>query len=231
MEKMEGVETTENETQIPPLLNEDERRILDVYDRLEELQLEIALLQAQGVLSKEVPQEASEKDIAAAKQELLQAKSHYLLRSNVIESVLIAPPILQAVHAGDKATVVEQDLFPLIQKRDQLAINLTKLSTEARSARDELTKVEVENVMIVRRNAELATTMLALAEEADTQRKEDIQDPALRHQLDELEAEMKRSRQKWRIMKGTASAIIAGSGVDWARNPDLLDIVLDNEGE
>ncbi|KAJ5047270.1 uncharacterized protein L3040_003106 [Drepanopeziza brunnea f. sp. 'multigermtubi'] len=230
MEKMEGVETTENETQIPPLLNEDERRILDVYDRLEELQLEIALLQAQGVLSK-VPQEASEKDIAAAKQELLQAKSHYLLRSNVIESVLIAPPILQAVHAGDKATVVEQDLFPLIQKRDQLAINLTKLSTEARSARDELTKVEVENVMIVRRNAELATTMLALAEEADTQRKEDIQDPALRHQLDELEAEMKRSRQKWRIMKGTASAIIAGSGVDWARNPDLLDIVLDNEGE
>ncbi|EKD15749.1 hypothetical protein MBM_05760 [Drepanopeziza brunnea f. sp. 'multigermtubi' MB_m1] len=231
MEKMEGVETTENETQIPPLLNEDERRILDAYDRLEELQLEIALLQAQGVLSKEVPQEASEKDIAAAKQELLQAKSHYLLRSNVIESVLIAPPILQAVHAGDKATVVEQDLFPLIQKRDQLAINLTKLSTEARSARDELTKVEVENVMIVRRNAELATTMLALAEEADTQRKEDIQDPALRHQLDELEAEMKRSRQKWRIMKGTASAIIAGSGVDWARNPDLLDIVLDNEGE
>ncbi|KAI9050885.1 hypothetical protein LZ554_005002 [Drepanopeziza brunnea f. sp. 'monogermtubi'] len=230
MEKMEGVETTEKETPIPPLLNEDERRILDVYDRLEELQLEIALLQAQGVLSK-VPQDASENDIAAAEQELLKAKSHYLLRSNVIESVLIAPPILQAVHAGDKATVVEQDLFPLIQKRDQLATKLTQLSTEARSARDELTKVEVENAILVRHNAELATTMLALAEEADTQRKEDIQDPELRHQLDELEAEMKRSRQKWRIMKGTASAIIAGSGVDWARNPDLLDIVLDNEGE
>ncbi len=73
--------------------------------------------------------------------------------------------------------------------------------------------------------------MLALAEEANTQRKEDIKDPRLRHRLDDLEAEMKMSRQKWRIMKCTASATIAGSGIDWARDPNLLDIVLDNDGE
>jgi len=45
-EKMEGVEVTDR-----PLLTEDEQRVLDVYDRLEELQFEIALLKAQGVLS------------------------------------------------------------------------------------------------------------------------------------------------------------------------------------
>jgi hypothetical protein len=43
-EKMEGVEHD--------LINEDEKRVLEVYDRLESLQLEIALLRAQGVLSK-----------------------------------------------------------------------------------------------------------------------------------------------------------------------------------
>jgi hypothetical protein len=45
-ERMEGVEVIDR-----PLLTEDEQRVLDVYDRLEELQFEIALLKAQGVLS------------------------------------------------------------------------------------------------------------------------------------------------------------------------------------
>lgn len=96
---------------------------------------------------------------------------------------------------------------------------------------DELTKVESENIIIARKNTKLAETMLALAEEANTQRKEDIEDPDVRQQLDDLEVAMKASRQKWRIMKGTASATIAGSGVDWAGDPKLLEIVLDHEGD
>jgi hypothetical protein len=85
-------------------------------------------------------------------------------------------------------------------------------------------------MVTARKNAELVTMMLALAEEADTKRKEDIDDPKARQQLDELEVKMKTGRQRWRIMKETASATIAGSGIDWARDPKLLDIVLDNDG-
>jgi hypothetical protein len=85
-------------------------------------------------------------------------------------------------------------------------------------------------MVTARKNAELATTMLALAEEADTKRKEDIDDPKARQQLDELEVKMKTGRQRWRIMKETASATIAGSGIDWARDPKLLEIILDNDG-
>ena len=49
---MEGVEATgEVEEIAQPVLTEQEERILEAYDRLEELQLEIALLRAQGVLS------------------------------------------------------------------------------------------------------------------------------------------------------------------------------------
>ena len=73
--------------------------------------------------------------------------------------------------------------------------------------------------------------MLALAEEANTRKKEDINDPKVLQQLDEQEALMKISRQRWRIMKGTASATIAGSGVDWARDPKLLEIMLDGDGD
>lgn len=124
-----------------------------------------------------------------------------------------------------------RDLFPLVAQRDQLATTLTELSTQVRSARMELTSVEAENVKMARKNAELATRMLALAAAADTQRKEDIEDPKLRHQLDELELRMRRSRRKWRIMKETVGATIAGSGVDWARDPQLSNLVLDHDGE
>nr|5Z08_D Chain D, Cenp-H [Thermothielavioides terrestris NRRL 8126] len=41
------------------------------------------------------------------------------------------------------------------------------------------------------------------------------------------EAEMKSNRRRWRIMKGAASAIVAGSGIDWVRDERLRDLVLD----
>lgn len=49
---MEGVESTITDDVLDiPLLSEDEKRVLEIYDRLEELQLEVALLRAQGVIS------------------------------------------------------------------------------------------------------------------------------------------------------------------------------------
>ena len=51
VEEMEGVESSNPKSSSPPLMTEDEKRVLELYDRLEELQLEIALLKAQGVLS------------------------------------------------------------------------------------------------------------------------------------------------------------------------------------
>lgn len=126
IEEMEGVEVTDAEKQSPPVLTDQEKRILDVYDRLEELQLEIALLKAQGVLSQgesflfmkektnkslrssDEPVDVSEEEIAAAQEELLKAKAAYQVRNNVIQSVLIANPILKAVHGGKSASIAEQ---------------------------------------------------------------------------------------------------------------------------
>lgn len=47
----EGAEFTSAELAQIPLLSEDEKRVLEIYDRLEELHLEVALLKARGVLS------------------------------------------------------------------------------------------------------------------------------------------------------------------------------------
>jgi hypothetical protein len=50
-DEMEGVEVMHVEQERTPLMTAQETTILELYDRLEELQLEIALLKAQGVLS------------------------------------------------------------------------------------------------------------------------------------------------------------------------------------
>ena len=52
--------------------------------------------------------EVSKEDIKSAQQELLKAKAAYQVRANVIENVLVANPILNAVHSGTKATIIEQ---------------------------------------------------------------------------------------------------------------------------
>lgn len=117
---------TGTERESRPLLTGEEMRILEVYDRLEELQLEIALLKAQGVLSQgdwfsfvvklynkglrisDEPMDVSEEELTTSRQELLKAKATYQVRNNVIKSVLIANPILKAVHGGKNATIAEQ---------------------------------------------------------------------------------------------------------------------------
>jgi hypothetical protein len=124
-EQMEGIEITKLEPRTAPLITEQQRRVLEVYDRLEELQLEIAFLKAKGVLSKgelhsahllspspysdlDEPAEATEADIKTAENELLKAKAVYQVRTNNVENVLIAYPILRAIHAGNKASSIEQ---------------------------------------------------------------------------------------------------------------------------
>ena len=116
-------------------------------------------------------------------------------------------------------------------ERDKLSVSLTETTTKVLSATEKLTKLEAEHIVVARRNAELAAKVISLAEQADSQKKDDIRDPNVRAQLDELESSLKVSQQRWRIMKGTVSAVVAGSGVDWSRDPVLRELVLDTEGD
>lgn len=74
----------------------------------------------------------------------------------------------------------------------------------------------------------MAEHLLDLAKQTDQGRAEFLSaDSEHAPEIARLEAELKGSRQRWRVVKGTASAIVAGSGVDWARDAELRDIVLD----
>ncbi|GAW10951.1 hypothetical protein ANO14919_002890 [Xylariales sp. No.14919] len=213
----------------PLLLSNSEKRVLELHDKLEQLQLEIALLNAQKNYSSDT---ASGRTIEVAQQELLDSRARYVLRNEVVASVVSANPILQAVHNGTKASPIERDLLPLLTDRDATSSTLASQSTELQTLLLDLTDVESRSLRLGQENVALAERLLDLAKQTE-QGKAELLPSDSEHALEiaGLEAEVKSSRQRWRVLKGTASAIVAGSGVDWARDAELRDIVLDPVGE
>lgn len=158
--------------------------------------------------------------------------SLYTLRNGVVNNVLITNPLLKGIHGSTAASPIEQDILPWVQARDAASRDVAAQSASSRRVLAQLTEAEAEVLRAARRNRELAAEVLRLAREADRGRTGAAGgggDPAAEAQVAELERRLAASRQKWRVMKGTASGIVAGSGVDWAADPVLRDVVLDPE--
>lgn len=103
------------------------------------------------------------------------------------------------------------------------------MEIEQQQINNDLRTAQVESIRVSRRNVGLAAEVLKLANAADQNKAEAVDDPVTKEEIARLEKELKASRQKWKVMKGTASAVVAGSGVDWVKDPVLRDIVLDPE--
>lgn len=114
----------DEESHLP--LTEDEEKALALYDRLQELRLEIAIINAQRAYRGGMnepdrwalnlwtdhgigePATPTEEETRQAQSDLLKARAKYVLRNNVIDSVMIANPTLKAVHNGTDASPVER---------------------------------------------------------------------------------------------------------------------------
>jgi hypothetical protein len=101
----------------------------------------------------------------------------------------------------------------------------SKISTTQRA----ISTAEQGNIIANRKNRELAATMLVLAEKMKTQSAKDIEDPRLRDQIAAEEKELKESRRRMKTLKGILSAMIVGSGINWAADEDLTELVMDDE--
>lgn len=118
-----------------------------------------------------------------------------------------------------------------MQERDETSISVAQHAESVTKLRDDLTKVQVQSLRVCRENMELASELFALAEQAKQKKAVRVDDPRVQQEIEKLTREVKTSRQRWRVMKGVASGVVAGSGVDWAKDEDLRNIVLDPEDE
>ncbi|KAF3012813.1 hypothetical protein E8E14_008023 [Neopestalotiopsis sp. 37M] len=208
------------------LLSEDEKRVLELYDRLQQLQLEIALITAQ---KNYIPSSSQSQSVEEAQNDLLESRARYVLRDQVTESVVMTNPVLQAVHGGTNASPIEKDLLGVLTKRDSASIALADQTTSVKQINEDIMDVRSRTLQLSRQNVDLAAQVLDLAGEAEKRKAAAIEDTEQAEQIAQLEQEVKASRQRWRVMKATASAIVAGSGVDWAGDEQLRSIVLDED--
>lgn len=118
-------------------------------------------------------------------------------------------------------------LLPLVHRRDLLSLVHENLANAQASALESLSNTEVDNIRVIRRNQELARQLLDLTAQESSWR-DKIDDASLQTQMKEIESEYKKTRAKWDQMKGVLGGIIVGSGIDWARDETLRDLVLDD---
>ncbi|KAF7443955.1 CENP-H domain containing protein [Pyrenophora tritici-repentis] len=159
----------------------------------------------------------------------MEAKAEYDIRNKITDNVLVMDPVLKAVHGGEQTPFGEKRILPLIAENDTVSmvhgLETSKLAAVTRT----LSVAEQGNIAAKQKNRELAQTMLALAEEMKKQSAQDIQDAQLRQRVDAVEKEVKESRRRVSTLKGILSAMVVGSGINWAADEALTELVMDDE--
>lgn len=187
-----------------------------------------------------------EGQLRVAERELLEARATYTVRKKAAESVLMTDPILKTVYlrgASPAERSVESGLglrfmacadlvfdfralLPLVNRRDVLSLVYENLANAQTSTLEALSDAEVDHTRTTKHNQELASQLLQLTAQESSWR-DALVDQNLQSQIAEAERQHKAARGKWDTMKNIASAVVAGSGVDWARDDQLRALVLD----
>ncbi|KAF2444810.1 hypothetical protein P171DRAFT_359631 [Karstenula rhodostoma CBS 690.94] len=202
--------------------SETEQFALQLYDQLRELELEKSLLEAH------VKDDVLHEHLMTAEREALEAKAKLEIRNRISHNVLIMDPVLKAVHGGQHHTV-EKRLLPLISENDALSMVHGMLTTKLANTQRALSVAERGNIVLNEENRDRSRTVLRLAEEVKAQSIEDIGNPSLREQVEKAEKNVKESRKRTATIKGILSAMIVGSGINWAADEELRELVMDDE--
>ncbi|KAH4939473.1 hypothetical protein HBI23_058480 [Parastagonospora nodorum] len=215
--------------------SETEKLALQLYDQLKELELELSLLQAQQsahvVDSSELSDDELQAQLTMAQREAMEAKAEYELRNRISHNVLVMDPVLKAVHGGERTGFAEKRILPLIAESDAVSMVHGSLTSKLVSTQRTINTAAQANIVASRKNRELAAEMLALAEDMKAQSAKDIEDPRLRDQVSAVEKELRESRRRAKTLKGVLSAMVVGSGINWAADEGLTELVMDDEDD
>jgi hypothetical protein len=116
-----------------------------------------------------------------------------------------------------------------VDRRDLLSTILTNLSESLQILSSQMTTTRSENMKAMLENRELASTLAELVEQAKEPDLNEIEDETLRNALQDRRIETMEARRQRRIVKSVVSAVIVGSGIDWASNEEFCSLVMDDE--
>lgn len=117
-------------------------------------------------------------------------------------------------------------LLPLVNRRDVLSLVYENLANTRTATVEALSNAEVENLRLMEQNKELASELFELTAQ-ETSWRDRVDDEAVIAQMEDIEQEYKKTRAQRDTIKSVISALVVGSGVDWARDDRLRNLVLD----
>lgn len=110
-----------------------------------------------------------------------------------------------------------------------LAIAQTNVSARLEGASRSLIDVQVETIRANERNRESAETLLALTAQLKACGPARVADEAVRERVAEAAEELDEARRRRRLIRHVVAAMVAGSGLDWAADERLREMVLGDE--
>lgn len=116
-----------------------------------------------------------------------------------------------------------------MEKRDEVGIDIAKQASSMALVHADLVNVQSDMIRVSRRNVNLASQIIEIAGQISQKKSAQLKDPVTQREVEKLERDVKKSKQRWRIIKGVASGVVVGSGVDWGRDEHLCGLVLDPE--
>lgn len=116
-----------------------------------------------------------------------------------------------------------------MNRRDVLGIAQTNLSALLNSSLKAMTTAEAESIGALEENRKLTKSLLGVISQLKSQREAALHEADSGVLLDKLKYETRTAQRRWKIMKSFVSAVIVGSGVDWARNEELREAVVHEE--
>ncbi|KAF1978343.1 hypothetical protein BU23DRAFT_449638 [Bimuria novae-zelandiae CBS 107.79] len=199
-----------------------EQLALELHDQLRELELEKSLIEAHD------QDDVLHEHLITAEREAMEVKAKFEIRNRISHNVLVMDPVLKAVHGGQQHTA-EKRMLPLITENDAVSMLHGLLASRLSSTTRALSTAEQATIAANKDNRELSGAVVDLAEKLKAQSINDIGDPSLHQQVERADKKVKQSRQRAKILKGILSAMIVGSGINWAADEELRELVMDDE--
>jgi Centromere protein H (CENP-H). len=130
------------------------------------------------------------------------------------------------IYSQSLLLMTHRDLLPYTQQRDAIAMETALSCSNLEEAKRQLADLETNVLRTSHNNMMLASELLKVASKGQPHNPSRKFERA-NVEITKLEEEVKSSYYRWKIMKGAAVAVVAGSGVDWVRNEHLRNVVLD----
>ncbi|KAK6519597.1 hypothetical protein TWF281_003419 [Arthrobotrys megalospora] len=200
---------------------------LSSYDKLQELTYQRHILEAEldalyDVLRDDSMDLDDPSTLETIQKDAREVQGKIIIKDLVVTQMASTRPIVRSIHSGPNRTKMETELLPLLTNRDLLATTLIHLTTQLSTLQESHKRASSKLTSLTTSNKSLAEQLKQLSTE-----KEITENITTNERLIATKEEATKAQRRCQTLKGVLQGIIAGSGINWAEDDALRELVLE----